>query len=129
MGIRLINFRGVATVIPNLEAFNKRVGVAINRIKYMEEVIESEKGRREVAESRMKSSSQRMLETDKAKLLTEERMRELEERFKENETVTQEKMDVAEKQVELAKREALEATVLRNYFEKRMKYSGANSMK
>lgn len=125
--IRLINFRGVATVIPNLNSFVKRVEVATNRIHAMENIIESEKDRRRIAETRMKKSSERMLATDKAKLQTEERMRELEERFKEMEMVTHEKTELQEKKAEIAQREALEATVLRNYFERRMKDSEDNS--
>jgi len=118
--IRLINFRGVATVVPNLETFHSRVAFMSEKIMAMENLIFSEKARRGNAENRMKASIDRMQLIDKAKMMTEERLCEFEERFRETEKTTEEKMSLFQKRIDLAQREATEAQVLMRYFEKRM---------
>lgn len=118
--IRLINFRGVATVVPNLDVFHERVEFVTIKVMGMESLILNEKERRQNAETRMKSASERMVLTDKAKMMTEERLREFEDRFKEAEKTMEERIDVYEKRIQLAQREATEAQVLMKYFERRM---------
>jgi len=118
--IRLINFRGVATVVPNLETFHGRVAFVSEKIMEMENLITTEKGRRTNAENRMKASTERMLLIDKTKMMTEERLCELEERFRESQKTTEEKISVFQRRIDLAQREATEAQVLMKYFERRM---------
>lgn len=118
--IRLINFRGVATVIPNLETFHTRVNFVCDKIMAMKNVITSERERRQNAENRMKASTERMVVIDKAKMKTEERLCEFEERFRETEKTTDEKVALFQNRIDLAQREATEAQVLMRYFERRM---------
>jgi len=124
--IRLINFRGVATVIPDIETFQGRVAGAVEKIVSMQQMVESEQQRRQATENRLLNAETRVLQMESARVAAETRVQELETAMKAQTELTAQKLEMATAQMELAAKESQEAGVLMRYFEKRMLDSETN---
>jgi len=124
--IRLINFRGYATAVPDTETFKKRTTKLVEKIQQMQKQTTREKGKREMAEQRLSEAEKRVSDTEQLRNSAENRVKEFEENFRKMEKLGEEKEEVAAKSVSIAKREAHEAKVLMRYFEDRMADSEKN---
>jgi len=118
--IRLINFRGYATAVPDTDSFKRRAQKLVGKIQDIQDQMKKARDRRELAERRCNEAEKRVSTTEEARKMAEQRVKEFEENFKKMEKLGEEKEEVAAKSVDIAKREAQEAKVLMRYFENRM---------
>lgn len=124
--IRLINFRGYATAVPDTETFRRRTEKLVEKIQKIQNQMLRERERREMSEKRLGEAESRVATTEEAREIAEKRLKEFEENFRKMEKLGEEKEEVAAKSVSIAKREAQEAKVLMRYFEDRMADSEKN---
>jgi len=124
--IRLINFRGLSTAVPDMDTYQKRINKVVEKIAEMESKMTEQIERRSLAEQRMNDIESRVSTADAARETAEARLKEFEANFRKMEALQREKEDVAKQTVDIAKREALEAKVLMRYFEDRMADSEKN---
>jgi len=123
--IRLINFRGMATTIPDLDMFKERVGAVVSKVQEMQELYETEQQRRSFAEDRCLAAENRVAEVEQGRIQAESNLNEMEQLLQSSQSIAEEKLSNYVQDVELAKREANDATVLMKYFERRMIESSA----
>jgi len=125
--IRLINFRGYATAVPDTDTFKKRTQKLVGKIQNIQNQCIREKEKRDMAEKRLAEAEDRVASTEEQRSVAEKRVKEFEENFRKMEALNEEKNEVAAKSVSIAQREAAEAKVLMRYFEDRMTDSEKNA--
>jgi len=125
--IRLINFRGYATAVPDTDTFKKRTQKLVGKIQNIQNQCIREKEKRDMAEKRLAEAEDRVASTEEQRSVAEKRVKEFEENFRKMEALNEEKNEVATKSVSIAQREAAEAKVLMRYFEDRMTDSEKNA--
>lgn len=125
--IRLINFRGYATAVPDTDSFKKRALKLVGKIQNIQNQCTREREKRDMAEKRLADAEDRVASTEEQRAVAEKRVKEFEENFRKMEVLNEEKNEVAAKSVSIAQREAAEAKVLMRYFEDRMTDSEKNA--
>jgi len=117
--VTLINFRGAATVVPDMDAFTAKYQSAKTAIDKVQGRLSQEVSRREEANQRIEEYEVRLSESDERRKQADKNVEVIEEQMQKIKDLSEEKVKASEDDISVAKREALEARILSKYFEQR----------